>query len=224
MYTNPDRDIQSKHARFPAVTQLRSICTMRNGVRIRYIRVRIACMYNVEKFKKLVEITTESAYLHTFWIKFGPVSDSILAAFSVSTICMHWHSRKEVRMEGGRTDGQKLYDYFLFIEGGGLIQLNNFKFYPNKLCNRLTYFVTVFVSINVAKKNGVLKAAHIFRSHAPFLFDILLLNDFVWLGMLDIQVSSVLCSSCYSKDIICTISKETIIHVVKNTINWFSWF
>jgi hypothetical protein len=89
MYTNPDPDIQSKHARFPAVSQLRSICTMRNGIRIRYMRVRIACMYNVEIFKKLVEITTESAYLQTFYIKFEPVSDSILAAFSFSTISMH---------------------------------------------------------------------------------------------------------------------------------------
>jgi hypothetical protein len=44
-------------------------------------------MYNVGKFKKLVHITTESAYL----LNVGPVSDSIIGAFSVSTVCMHWH-------------------------------------------------------------------------------------------------------------------------------------
>jgi hypothetical protein len=53
-------------------------------------------MYNVGKFKKLVQITTESAYLQTFWIYFGPVSDSIIAALSVSTVCISGRGHEHV--------------------------------------------------------------------------------------------------------------------------------
>jgi hypothetical protein len=40
---------------------------------------------NAGKFEKFVQSTTECTSLSTFLVKFGPVSDSIIAAFSVCT-------------------------------------------------------------------------------------------------------------------------------------------